>query len=164
MVYLSEIAKENLARQALNLNTFERIELAKSNNIGYSTLCKWVCNYRSRNEGTVRFNKSQEPSFNTKLSHILATTNLADNEVGAYCRSKGLYTTQLLEWKNKLMTTNIDENNRNKGALAEIKTLKIEIEKLKSELRRKDKALAETAALLVLKKKADIIWGDRPED
>jgi hypothetical protein len=34
---------------------------------------------------------------------------------------------------------------------------------LKKELRRKDKALAETTALLVLKKKAASIWGE-PED
>jgi hypothetical protein len=35
---------------------------------------------------------------------------------------------------------------------------------LESELRRKEKALAEAAALLVLKKKAQGIWGDDEEE
>ena len=38
------------------------------------------------------------------------------------------------------------------------------IRELEKELRRKDKALAETAALLVLKKKAQEIWGDEDDD
>ena len=38
------------------------------------------------------------------------------------------------------------------------------IKELERELRRKDKALAETAALLVLKKKAQAIWGDREDE
>ncbi len=38
------------------------------------------------------------------------------------------------------------------------------IRDLEKELRRKDKALAETAALLVLKKKVQQIWGDEDED
>jgi len=45
----------------------------------------------------------------------------------------------------------------------ELKKAKEDSKKLKSELNRKDKALAETAALLVLRKKANAIWGD-PEE
>jgi hypothetical protein len=35
---------------------------------------------------------------------------------------------------------------------------------LERELRRKDKALAETAALLTLRKKAQAIWGDGEDE
>lgn len=35
-----------------------------------------------------------------------------------------------------------------------------DIKRLEQELRRKEAALAETAALLVLRKKANAIWGD----
>ena len=38
-----------------------------------------------------------------------------------------------------------------------------EVESLERELRRKDAALAETAALLTLRKKARAIWGDEDE-
>ncbi len=45
----------------------------------------------------------------------------------------------------------------------ELKDSELERRKLQKELDRKEKALAEAAALLVLRKKANAIWGD-PED
>jgi hypothetical protein len=39
-----------------------------------------------------------------------------------------------------------------------------EMRELRRELKRKDKALAETAALIVLKKKVQAIWGDEDDD
>ena len=46
----------------------------------------------------------------------------------------------------------------------ELKKLKAINKKLKVDLNRKDKALAEASALLILKKKADSIWGEDEED
>jgi len=51
-----------------------------------------------------------------------------------------------------------------KLAKSDSKQLKQEIKQLQKELNRKDKALAETAALLVLKKKADALWGFNEDD
>jgi cytidylate kinase len=48
--------------------------------------------------------------------------------------------------------------------LSELKALKEENKRLEKEIRRKDKALAEAAALLILKKKAAMIFGEREED
>ncbi len=48
--------------------------------------------------------------------------------------------------------------------MGEMRALRQEVRTLKKELRRKDKALAETAALLVLKKKAAAIWGETEDD
>jgi len=81
-----------------------------------------------------------------------------ENALGVYCRERGLYTTQIQEWKDALMKRNDDEKNQ--AVQSEVKTLRLENEKLKQELRRKEKALAETAALLILKKKATAIWGE----
>jgi hypothetical protein len=47
---------------------------------------------------------------------------------------------------------------------AEKKADRLQIRQLDNELRRKEKALAEAAVLLVLKKKALAIWGDREEE
>jgi hypothetical protein len=38
------------------------------------------------------------------------------------------------------------------------------VKQLEKELRRKDKALAEAAALLILKKKADLLWGSEEDE
>ncbi len=51
----------------------------------------------------------------------------------------------------------------NKDDKRRIRTQAQQLKQLENELRRKDKALAETAALLVLQKKVQTIWGD-PED
>ena len=51
----------------------------------------------------------------------------------------------------------------NKADKARIKTQAKQLKQLESELRRKEKALAEAAALLVLQKKVQAIW-EEPED
>lgn len=62
---------------------------------------------------------------------VLETANLTEIEFSEYCREKGIYLEQVKEWK----------------------------EKVEKELVRKEKALAEAAALLVLRKKADAMRG-----
>ncbi len=47
---------------------------------------------------------------------------------------------------------------------ASVKLLRNEIKALNKDLNRKNKALAETAALLVLQKKVNTIWGNNNED
>jgi capsule polysaccharide export protein KpsE/RkpR len=64
---------------------------------------------------------------------------------------KGLYPHHIEQWKLDFVESPVQDNSfQNK---AEVKTLKTENKSLKKELNRKDKALAETAALLVLQKK-----------
>jgi transposase len=151
------IVKKSLADKCVNLKL-----LAKQNNIGYSTLIKWRLEYKAG-----KFNNTQGDSRKNQLSqterfqHILATAALDEHSLGVYCRERGLYAVQLTEWKNEMMTKNDDK--KNSELLLEIKALREENKNLKQEVNRKDRALAETAALLVLKKKANSIWGD-PED
>ncbi len=83
-------------------------------------------------------------------------------ELSTYCRRKGLYSDQIDGWKQLCLKAN-------KPFPAKINQAKIrrqaqENKQLKTELRRKDKALAETAALLVLKKKVRQIWGDQEDE
>ncbi len=66
------------------------------------------------------------------------------------------------QWKKDAISAMIPKPN--KEQIEEHKNLKKEISILKKDLSRKDKALAETAALLILKKKAQEIWGEPEED
>ena len=77
--------------------------------------------------------------------------------MSAYCREKGIYTHHIKQWKQEVIQANTGANRQDDKA--QLKTLKEENKPLKQELRRKEKVLAETAALLVLKKKAQQIWG-----
>ena len=56
------------------------------------------------------------------------------------------------------------QETKEKKQASELKKLKGEIKRLNRELDRKEKALAEASALLVLKKKADLIWGVKKDD
>lgn len=76
-----------------------------------------------------------------------------------YCRAKGLYPHHIQQWKQDFA-----KGPAAKPVKSDSKQLKQEIKQLQKELNRKDKALAETAALLVLKKKADALWGFNEDD
>ena len=130
--------------------------VAKANNIGVSTLGKWLAHRR-------KMGITSSASSNTRenwLNHLLNTKNMDDVSLGTYCRKHGIYSHQLADWKNELMSPKTHDKAENK----ELKKLKEENKKLQKEIKRKDKALAEASALLILKKKAALIWGVDEDD
>jgi len=159
MSKLSHSAKEAIIKKALsNCGTMK--ELAKNHSIGYSTLCEWVRHYRD-GESITRSGKQGMQSVSERFEHVLATASLGEEEIGRYCRKNGLYAFQLTKWKEDFMT---ERASTDKTTQTAFKALQLENKTLKQEILRKDKALAETAALLVLKKKASLIWGEIEAD
>jgi len=114
-------------------------------------------------EQTQRQNRMKRPqdwSAEAKLAAVMDAAALSDEELGAFLRSKGIHEAQLQEWRELMLSglnpASVQRTNKN--------TATKRVRALEKELRRKDKALAETAALLVLKKKAQAIWGDEDDD
>lgn len=102
-------------------------------------------------------------SAEEKLAAVLEAASLTDEQIGAFLRRKGLHETHLQQWRIQML----DGLGKKSGSKPKTKTSKTQskqIRELEKELRRKDKALAETAALLVLKKKVRQIWGDEDND
>lgn len=97
--------------------------------------------------------RPQEWSLAERLNAIIACGNLDDTAMNQYCRGKGLYPHHIEQWKKDFA-----KEPATKPMKSDSKQLKQAIKQLQKELNRKDKALAETAALLVLKKKADAMW------
>ena len=95
-----------------------------------------------------------------KLRVLRAATGLSGSELGALLRREGVHEADLGEWRDQA----------DKGALAALSGTRQRsadqkrVRKLESELRRKEKALAEAAALLVLSKKLNALWGDEDGD
>ena len=87
------------------------------------------------------------------------TATLNEAELAEYCRKKGLYAEQIQAWKRACMDANATAAEQQRQNREQSRSDKKRIKKLEGELRKKEKALAETAALLVLRKKADAIWG-----
>lgn len=165
MIRLSAEAKKSIVEKALSRKDKKLSEIASLYNIGYSTLNKWIYKYRNNVvDVKISHNSSANPqvSRSEQLQHLLATSALDETALGAYCREHGLYSFQMQQWKNQFMSQ--DNNEKKQEQQSELKALRAENKILKQDLRRKDRALAETTALLVLKKKADLIWGEHEDD
>lgn len=77
-------------------------------------------------------------------------------ERSAWCREQGLYVQQLDSWRQAFESMDDAGPRKSRSNTAQERK---NLAKLQKELERKDKALAEAAALLVLSKKAQAIWG-----
>jgi hypothetical protein len=108
----------------------------------------------------LRMKRPQDWNAKEKLAAVLEAASLSDEEMGAFLRSQGLHEAQLQQWRDQMLA-GLEPMTVHRGKKApEAKRIR----ELERDLRRKDKALAETAALLVLKKKAQAIWGDEDDD
>ena len=136
--------------------------LAQEVGVAQSSLSCWL--REARTLGPMK-NKHKKPTQEArcprewtteeKLNAVVPAADLSGEEFGAFLRREGLHEAQLQEWREALQAA-LDPGKRKKGkrASAEAKRIK----QLEKELRRKDKALAEVTALLVLQKKMQAFW------
>lgn len=101
-----------------------------------------------------------ERSPEEKFSLVLEAANVPAAELGEWLRRKGVYAAQLEEWREVALSGLRSKPEQRKEKAADAR----HIRQLERELARKDKALAEAAALLVLQKKVQAIWGDEDDD
>ena len=95
-----------------------------------------------------------------KFAAVLETTAFNESELLSYCREKGLYPQQIKAWRAACEQANDWDRVQNKRLQDNTRSADKRIKELERELHRKEKALAETVALLVLRKKAQAIWGE----
>jgi transposase len=95
------------------------------------------------------------------MQAVLESSQLSEEDLGAFLRKNGLHESNLKQWRLEMLggLQGSKPKKKSKGKSAEAKRIR----QLEKEVNRKDKALAETAALLVLKKKAQAIWGDEDD-
>lgn len=129
--------------------------------IGVSnTVYKWCSQY------DINGSKMKEPGkrpqdwdSEQKCSAVFEYEKLTEEQRGEYLRSQGLHAEYLVEWKDEIQRCFKNRDHEAVLLKSERSKLQSQVKELQEDLNRKDKALAETAALLVLKKKADLIWG-----
>jgi len=167
--------KEAMVRKMMEPGRKSTVELAAEVGVHKTTLSRWVREAgrldgmsrkkvkRNRNGGRPNDRTPEE-----KLQLVLEASLLTDEEFGEFLREKGLHETQLEQWRKDAMSgleNGTTFNRRKLGPEArKIRDLENKLKKRDKELLRKDKALAEAAALIVLKKKADALWGDGEDD
>ena len=139
-------------------------QLALEAGISEATLYNW--RQEARSKGILMPDGDSGPTgwnARDKFAAVVESASLNEQETAEYCRRKGFYPHQLEQWRKACEDAHDWDKQANIKLKAERKTDQKRIKNLEKELQRKEKALAEAAALLVLQKKVQAIWGD-PED
>ena len=159
--------KLHAVEKALSRNKKQSVrEVAESLEVGFSTLQGWI--RKSKNmtlaseETMSKEKRPQDWSLEDRLEMVIACGPLDEEAISERCRAEGVYPHHVKQWKLDFSAGKAQSQMGKTGV--ETKRLKQENKSLKKELNRKDKALAETAALLVLQKKVNSIWGIDEDD
>ena len=164
----SETVKADVRRRMSPPARQSVVQISKELGIHIATLYAWRKAWRLQGEVVPASEKAPETwSTADKFTVVLESAGLNATELGAFCRERGLYPEQVDRWRQAAQ----DANANSMLTMADQKDLEKrhqqdqrEIKRLQQELRRKDKALAEAAALLMASKKIQAYWGEDGED
>lgn len=167
----SEAFKRKVVQRMLLPNGPSANRLSQEVGVGQPTLSRWLREATTLEPVTKR-RKPPAPQSRTieqkrpedrgaaeKLRLMLEASVLPEGELGEFLRRHGLHEADLVAWREAALSA-LSGGSAVQSRPGESKRVR----ELEKELRRKDKALAETAALLVLQKKVRAIWGDGDED
>jgi len=140
-------------------------EVAREEGVSEAALYNW--RMAARNRGTPVPGKikggSDWPS-EAKLAVVIETATMSEEALSVYCREKGLYPEQIEQWKKDFVVSGNDSERMRQQANHELREERKRSKSLTKELRRKEKALAEAAALLVLQKKFNAFLEEKEDD
>ena len=161
---MSKVYSDAFIEQAL-VKVFSRgtrtvQDVADDLHVNYYTVKNWI---RRKNlfmlkASSDREKRPQDWSRSEQLVALHETHALDQEALQGWCRERGLFVHHLEEWRTAFC---LDTKPVNAAVeIREVRTLQRENDKLKKDLDRKDKALAEAAALLLLQKKFNALWED----
>ncbi|HEN47668.1 MAG TPA: hypothetical protein ENI75_04860 [Mizugakiibacter sp.] len=157
MPHYSQELREQIVKKMMPPSSQTVAAISRETGISQPTLYAWKKQFRT--QGYVVPSKSSNPDRwdgKAKLAAVIQTAAMNESERSAYCREYGLYVEQLDAWTPSFEIMDPLEGPVRKADLAAARKLNRKLEK---ELHRKERALAEAAALLTLSKKARAIWG-----
>lgn len=145
--------KDSIIAKLLPPSNASVLDVAKETGIPKDTLYCWRVKYRNicadeSSQGQSSCNFSSEE----KLTIVIETADLNETETSKYCRRKGLYPDQINGWTSVIRQSLSCKPSISKAECEASQQQAKSIKQLQSELNRKDKALAEAAALLILEK------------
>jgi transposase len=154
--------KQGVIKKVLPPESRSVREISKEVGIAEQTIRNWM---EAAKNGKLATGDGEiapgERRASEKLKLVFASKNIEPEQLGEWLRAQGLHQEHLTLWEQELESVMADKDDKTKN---EIKQLKKKLKDAERELARKEKALAELAALLALKKKADEIWGESEDD
>ena len=152
----SEEFKSAIVTKLLNRGDETIREVCDREGVNHSSADNWM---RGRGKEKQQLKPRGRMKWNpeAKLKAVIETTNLPEQDLGNYLRREGLYTNQITEWRSGI----IDYFSIKSPFKKDERDVKIKA--LEYEILRKDKALAEVSALLILEKKVALLWARNDE-
>jgi len=134
------------------------MEMARKTGIHPTSIRGWIKTYGTSPSMT----KSKVWTPEKKLEAIIKTAGMLENERGEFLRSNGLHSSDLEQWKQDFYSsTKAPGRPRIDPELVQLRNKEKELSK---DLRRKDRALAEMSARVILLKKSHAIFGETEDD
>lgn len=158
-----DTAVRDQVRQRMSPPNRESVaEIARSTGITTQTLYNWRIQWQKQGQLVPATTKPPEQwGASDKLAAVIQAAGLSGPDLGAFCRERGLYPKQLARWRQAAE----DANGPSAPSMADQRELQRknqeqarEIRRLERDLQKKEKALAEAAALLLIAKKRDALW------
>jgi transposase len=155
----SQEFKQAIVKKLLSRGKQTVEQFCEENGLAISTVTRWQSECASVSGMNYKKNKSKVSSENI-LKIISETYSLNEEDLGLYLRKNGLHSSQITEWRSSFLSS----VNKPKSFLNKKDARDSKIKDLEKDLFKKDKALAEVSALLILQKKVSLLWGKRTED
>lgn len=132
-------------------------EIADEAGVATPTLYEWRDKF-GMGKDMKKPSKPQSKTVEEKFKLLLEFGSVPEEDQGEYLRKNGLHIENLNEWRRQA-EEGLRPHKKSSTDKIELIEEQKKNKKLEKEILRKDKALAEAAALLILKKKADLLWG-----
>ena len=160
MAKYSKGFRESILVKVLPPQSRSKSEVAAEAGITTRTIDNWL---KAARENTLdsKIIPPESKTLNEKITLVFESKSISISKLPKWLREKGLHSEHIQQWEQEIRSIGKRSNDTD---TKEVKEIKLKNKSLEKELLRKDKALAEVAALLTLKKKAQEIWGDQEDD
>ena len=165
MKYYSPERKESVLKKLLPPYNLTVTEVSEQEGISTGALYNWRKQARINGKPVPGPSKiSENWSGEAKFAVVVETATMSEAELSQYGREKGIYPEQVKAWKQDCIEGASSSLERRRQEQKQSRVDKKRVKQLEKELRRKEKALAEAAALLVLRKKLKAFYEEESED
>jgi transposase len=146
--------KQQIIERLTGRNAMSARQVAREAGLGQPTVSRWLREARTLPPVAGQKRGSRQWSIEEKVRVLAAGSKLTGSQLTQLLEREGLVLAEFERWRLAL-----DSDNPKPSVTATRR-----IRALEREVARKDKALAEAAALLILKKKAELLWGVVDDD
>ena len=158
MLY-SEKFREKMVAKMTGPNGRSASSLSKEVGVGQATLSRWLRRAKDKPMSDQGSGKRRRWSSSEKIRIVMAATAAGDSGLGELLRREGLHAADLESFRDEVLSAAAEGLDARRPKRRGLSPEQKELRAVKKELARKEKALAEAAALLVLRGKMQAFFG-----